>query len=82
MFCWCYYAHITRIARSSPLRPVGLVPEREREGGREGERKEEEAKKTCQKTAAWQSDRFPGFIQGGEGGGRRRTERGDRRKLE
>lgn len=40
MFCWCYYAHITRIARSSPLGPVGLVPERE--GGRERRERERE----------------------------------------
>lgn len=42
MFCWCYYAHITRIARSSPLGPVGLVPERGE--GKEGDRKERERK--------------------------------------
>lgn len=68
MFCWCYYAHITRIARSPPLGPVGLVPERERgggEGGRERERMEEEARKHAKKTAAWQNDRFSGFIQAG-----------------
>lgn len=69
MFCWCYYAHITRIARSSPLGPVGLVPEREgggegRESGGEKEKREKGGggKKTCQKTAAWQNDRFSGFI--------------------
>lgn len=27
MFSWCYYAHIMRIAGSSPLGPVGLEGE-------------------------------------------------------
>lgn len=57
MFCWCYYAHITRIARSSPLGPVGLVPKSERGGERREseaererrERKEEGARKPAKK---------------------------------
>lgn len=71
MFCWCYYAHITRIARCPLLGPVGLVPENERrQGGRDSKERMEGGggKQTCQKTAVWQNDRFCGFICGVGGG--------------
>lgn len=62
-----YYAHITRIARSSPLGPVGSEPERETETGREWrgkgvEGRREEAREPAKKTAAWLNDRDSRFI--------------------
>lgn len=73
MFCWCYYAHITRIARSSPLGPVGLEPERgvegrerERERKRRERKEEEEARKPAKKQLPGKMTGSWGFIQGGE----------------
>lgn len=66
MFCWCYYAHITRIARSSPLGPVGSEPERDRDWervrGKGVEGRREEAREPAKKTAAWLNDRDSRFI--------------------
>lgn len=74
MFCWCYYAHITRIARSSPLGPVGSEPERETErvgesgkekGSKGGERRQGNLPK---KQLPGKMTETPGLFRQGKGG--------------